>query len=147
MLLCLDPGLSTGWARCDGACGVLDYRAALWGEASAHFSGWLADQIACEGVRFIAYENPIIRHAGTAMAFGIVWDALRIAHLHEISIPRAGTPQQARRALGVTERGLTQPARKRAVLAWAQSAGWPASTVHEADAAAVLHWARGGEKA
>jgi hypothetical protein len=142
--LALDPGLQTGWARCDGKCGVLDYRASLWGEASAHFSGWLADQIALDGVVFIAYEAVIVRHAGTALALGITWDAHRIAHLHEISVPRSCTPQQRMKAIGVKmPKGSTTLQGKKAVLAWAQAAGWPATTFHEADAAAVLHWARG----
>lgn len=137
MLLALDPGLRTGWARSDGAVGTLDYAGALWGEASTHFSAWLVDQIDA-GVKGLAYETVIVRYAHTAFATGIVWDAIRTAHLHHLPIPRGISPQQRLRALGLRAGRLPVEARKREVLGAVRDRGWNAMNFHEADAVAVL---------
>lgn len=144
MTLALDPGVRTGWARSDGALGTLDFTGRLWGEVSAEFSAWLADQISEHGVREIVYEQVFVRHQATELASGLVWDALRLAHLYELQIPRSVSPQARCKAVGVPLSRMPASERKRRVLEAVRARGWNAMNYHEADAVAVLlaHQAR-----
>lgn len=145
MILALDPGKHTGWARSDGRCGTLDFSAELWGAASAQFSGWIADQISEHGVKLIAYEAMIVRSADSALGLGLVWDAIRTAHLYGLPVPRSCTPQQKLRAMGISvPKGATRTLRKQLTIDAAQACGWRCHTPHEADAVAVLTWAKEG---
>lgn len=138
MILAIDPGVTTGWARSDGALGTLDYKGALWGEVSHSFSGWLADQISEDGVTSIVYEQVFVRHQGTDMASGIVWDALRTAHIHGLPVPRSVSPQARCRAVGVPNTKMPTEQRKRAVFDAVRASGWAPMNFHEADAVAIL---------
>lgn len=138
MILAIDPGIHTGWARSDGACGTISFENCLWGEASYRFSMWLADQID-EGVKRIGYEMVFVRHQPTAMALGIVWDILRVAHVHELPIPISLSPLAKYKILGLDVRRMTRLKRGEMLRKHIASMGrWHASNQHEADAAALL---------
>lgn len=132
-MLALDPGQRTGWARSDGACGTLDFRNTLWPEASDAFTTWLSRTIRTHAIDTLAIERVIVRNADTGLAFGLAWDAYRVAHHHNVRVLEI-TPQQAKRAAT----GKPSASKAEVLLGIAAHNRWRPLTYHEADAAAVL---------
>lgn len=134
IVLALDPGKRTGWARSDGSCGTYEPMAkddlgAFLGE----WHGWLADLMCDHRVRLLVIERPFGRAAFTAdlpiMLTGIAHMVARV-----FDVPRRElTASEIKRRVAGSGR-----ASKGDVIAAVCNDGWAPDTDHAADAAALI---------
>lgn len=137
MILALDLARRVGWCASETIGGSRLFDQADYGELSAAFSRWLADQIVTYRPRLLAIELPPAGLKGHASLIlnGMFWDANRVACLHEIS-RRAIDPQTLKRwATGDRRAG------KPAMTAAAITLGYAVSDDNHADAACIHRWA------
>ena len=147
-LLALDLGTTTGWALetpdgqvISGAQSFKPGRFEGGGMRYLRFRTWLAELVSAESGRFGAvYFEEVRRHAGVdaAHAYGGFLATLTAWCEHHL-IPYSGVP------VGTIKRHATGKgnADKAAVIAVVRALGYSPTDDNEADAIALLHWARG----
>lgn len=146
-ILALDLGTTTGWALLTPEGSVISSAQSFkpgrfegGGMRYLRFCGWLAELVSAAGDTFGAvYFEEVRRHAGVdaAHAYGGFLATLTAwcEHRH---IPYSGVP------VGTIKRHATGKgnADKAAVIAAVRALGYSPADDNEADAIALLHWAR-----
>lgn len=158
--LALDLATSTGWACSDGASGVVSWREYShdYGELDRAFRDWLSDVIVMHGVKEVVVEPPVLRGAASILLVGLYWSAQSVACRHECrrrdgdsakvrehilgkarlaQIRRAPAPDGSKPKKHVVRKRL-----KAAVIEAMQARGLTPQNDDEADAQAILAWAR-----
>lgn len=151
--LALDLATSTGWACSDGASGVVSWREYShdYGELDRAFRDWLSDVIVMHGVKEVVVEPPVLRGAASILLVGLYWSAQSVACRHECR-RRDGDSNRVRKWLFGADR-LKELKRapnkyaarkqlKAAVIQAMQARGLTPQNDDEADAQAMLAWAK-----
>ena len=151
--LALDLATSTGWACSDGASGVVSWREYShdYGELDRAFRDWLSDVIVMHGVKEVVVEPPVLRGAASILLVGLYWSAQSVACRHECR-RRDGDSNRVRAWLFGRDRlkelrtAPTKSAARRrlkaAVIEAMQARGLTPQNDDEADAQAMLAWAK-----
>ena len=134
MILAIDPGERSGWARSDWTCGTLDLSAEYkfdQGEALSIFARWVS--LGMSGCVLLVTERPFGRHPSS-----IITPSVLSARAHEVAFS-AGVDRREMSASTIRKLALgSGKAKKAEVLPAMLRAGWPCRNDHEADAAALL---------
>jgi Holliday junction resolvasome RuvABC endonuclease subunit len=136
MILALDPGFRTGWARSDGRTGILDLSGHDdHGQALAMYHDWLDGELTRDRPVALAIERAIF--TGRMQHADLTLSMIRVAHMVAWShdVPRTEkTAQEVRGWLVGKYRG----AKDAEVIAAVNARGFQVKKSHEADAAALL---------
>lgn len=154
--LFLDPGTKTGWALLtsdegEGAweSGTLEWARDRDGERFAQFRWWLERQHAGEAIQTVAREIHQFETTTVAAHIRGGFDGVLAGWAFARSIPLFGVSvQSVRAAFGAASRrtrpGQRKPNRKLQVMQELDRQGVRYASEDEADALAVMVWARGG---
>jgi Holliday junction resolvasome RuvABC endonuclease subunit len=139
MILALDPGAWTGWARSDGVCGTLDLsHCADIGALCDEWHDWLCDQLTKHEPRVLVLERPFGRGFTANLPVVLVGVAHMIAHRRGVERRElaASTIKNAVAGSGRATKG--------AVKAAVVEGGWSPDSDHAADACAAMIAYRNG---
>src|SRR5690606_22720584 len=136
-IFALDLARRVGWCASETIGGSKLFDQPDYGELSAAFSRWLADQIVTYRPRLLSIELPPAGLKGHASLIlnGMFWDANRVARLPELS-GRAIDPIRLK-----TWAPGDRNAKKPAMTAAAVTLGYAVSDDNHADAALIHRWA------
>lgn len=135
MILALDCGRTTGWARSDGTTGVVRFGHPDNGEAFRAWMLWLADAFSEQRVDILLLERPFMASRLRDADFNptLVNIAHAIAYTHDVPRHEIAAVSVRKTVFGRGNK-LTDNQRIAAV----RDLGWAVRTDHEADAVALL---------
>lgn len=147
MILCLDLGTNMGWACGDDdpantTSGTVEFKNDRFSGGGMRFlrmKQWLTQMLALQDALEAVYFEEVRRHVSTDSShiYGGFMGILT-SWCEQRSIPYSGVP------VGTIKRAVTGKGNsdKKAMVEWAQGAGYHPKDDNEADALALLHHAR-----
>jgi hypothetical protein len=156
----LDLATVTGYALSTGQSGAISWREYVsdYGLVDMAFRDWLSGMLVENGVSDLVIEPPVLRGASSILLTGLYFSANGVAARHGVRrrdadshtvrkhILGADKLREIKRAFGPDEKrpskNVVRQRLKNAVIGWARSAGYSPTDDNEADALAMLAWAK-----
>lgn len=158
--LTLDLATVTGYALSNGNSGAISWREYVsdYGRVDMAFRDWLSGVLVEHGVKQVVIEPPVLRGASSILLTGMYFSANGVAARHDVPRRDADPHTVRTHILGADRlreikkqpgadglrpsKNMVRQRLKMAVIAWSRSRGYSPTDDNEADALAMLAWAK-----